>query len=82
MTINKKELLETLKSIFGIKKMPLQKWKKININTNLISQELIQVAKFIGIGDLSLQRSIPLFLNASSSANFNGGVATGSRISG
>lgn len=60
--------------------MPLQ--KRMNINTNLISQELIQVAKFIRISDFSVQRSIPLLLDTSSSANFNGGVATGSRISG
>lgn len=57
--------------------MPFKKLMKIiNLNTNLISQELIQMAKFISVSDFSVQRSIPLLLDTGSSADFNGGVAT------
>lgn len=63
--------------------MPFNKpMKNININTNLISQELIQMAKLITVSNLSVQGSIPLLLDTSGSADFNGGVATGSRKSG
>lgn len=54
----------------------------MNIDTNLIAQELIQVTKFISVIDLSIQWCVPLLLDTGGSADLNGGIATGSRNSG
>lgn len=44
--------------------------------SDLISQELVQVPELVGVGDLSVQRGVPLLRDPRGPADLDGGVAT------
>lgn len=43
---------------------------------DLISQKLVEVLELVGIGDLSVQRGIPLLCDPRGTADLNSGVST------
>ena len=42
---------------------------------DLIAKELVQVAQLVGVGDLAVQRGIPLFRHPRGAADLYGGIA-------
>ena len=43
--------------------------------THLVAEELVEVPQLVGVGDLSVQRGVPLLGDSGGAADLNGGVS-------